>query len=66
MKLNDTTRCFPHTMEEAFGTNHYDLERQKRWEWMEGHQSDEAAQAEFWVYMTLAFAAGFLVCHLFA
>jgi len=64
MKLNDTTRCFPHTMEEAFGENHYDLERRQRWEWMEGHQSDASAQAEFWVYMTLAFAAGFLVSHL--
>lgn len=64
MKLNDTTRCYPHTMEEAFGDNYYDLERQQRWEWMEGHRSDESAQAEYWVHIALAFAAGFLVSHL--
>jgi hypothetical protein len=28
-----------------------------------GNAADEA---QFWVYITLAFAAGFLVCHLFA
>ena len=66
MKLNDTTRRFPNTMEEAFGENHYDLERHQRWEWMEGHKSDASQQAEFWVYIALAFAAGFLVSHLFA
>jgi hypothetical protein len=64
MKLNDTTRRFPNTMDEAFGENYYDLERQQRWEWMEAHKSDTAAQAEFWVYIALAFAAGFLVSHL--
>lgn len=64
MKLNTTTRRFPNTMREAFGDNYYDLERQQRWEWMEGHQSDNAAQAEFWTYMALAFAAGFLVSYL--
>jgi hypothetical protein len=58
--LNDTTRRFPNTTEEAFGENHYDIERQQRWEWMEGHRSDTAAQAEFWVYIVCAFAAGFL------
>ena len=66
MKLNETTRRFPNTMRDAFGENYYDLERQQRWEWLEGHQSDTSQQAEFWVYITLAFAAGFLVCHLFA
>jgi hypothetical protein len=65
MKLNDTTRRFPNTMREAFGDNYYDLERQQRWEWMEGHKSDYAKQAEFWTYIALAFAAGFLVHHLF-
>ena len=64
MKLNETTRRFPNTMRDAFGENYYDLERQQRWEWMEGHKSDVEAQAEFWVYITIAFAAGFLVCHL--
>ena len=63
-QLNDTTRTFPRTEEEAFGSSYYDLQRQQRWEWMEGHKSDTAAQAEFWVYITLAFAAGFLVSHI--
>ena len=27
---------------------------------------DASDEAQFWVYITLAFAAGFLVCHLFA
>ena len=27
---------------------------------------DAADRAQFWVYITLAFAAGFLACHLFA
>jgi hypothetical protein len=66
MKINDTTRTFPRSEADAFGDNHYDLERQQRWEWMEGHQSNTSQQAEFWTYITLAFAAGFLVCHLFA
>jgi hypothetical protein len=51
-------------MRDAFGDNYYDLERQQRWEWMEGHQSDTSKQAEFWTYIALAFAAGFLVSHL--
>jgi len=64
MKLNDTTRRFLNTMQDAFGYNDYDLERQKRWEWMEGDRSDKAAQAEFWVYIACAFAAGFVVSQL--
>ena len=64
MKLNDTTRTFHRTTEEAFPNNFYDIERHHRWEWMEGSRSNAAAQAEFWVYITLAFAAGFLVSHL--
>lgn len=59
-QINDTTRRFPNTMREAFGDNYYDLERHQRWEWMEGHKSDAAAQAEFWVYIACAFACGFL------
>ena len=58
--VNDTTRRFPNTMEQAFGENVYDLERQQRWEWMEGHADNLANQAEFWTYIALAFAAGFL------
>ena len=59
--INNTTRTFPRTTAEAFPNNHYDLERQRRWEWMEGSRSDIIAQAEYWVHMTLAFAAGFIV-----
>jgi len=62
--LNDTTRRFPNTMRDAFGDNYYDLERQQRWEWMEAHRSESAIQAEFWVYIACAFAAGFLVSHI--
>ena len=58
--LNDTTRCFPRTEEDAFKDNYYDLQRQQRWEWMEGNRSDASAQAEFWVYIACAFAAGFV------
>lgn len=62
--INDTTRKFPRTMQEAFpNTVEADASRQ-RWEWMEGSKSDAQAQAEFWVYVTLAFACGFLVCYL--
>jgi hypothetical protein len=63
-QLNDTTRTFPRTQEDAFGDSYYDIQRQERWEWLEGHRSDAAEQAEFWVYITLAFAAGFLVSHI--
>lgn len=66
MKLNDTTRTYPRTMQEAYPNTIDAIEARQRWEWMEGHRSEVAEQAEFWVYMTLAFAAGFLVCHLFA
>jgi hypothetical protein len=66
MKLNDTTRCYPRTMQDAYPNTVEAIEARQRWEWMEGHRSDASAQAEFWVYMSLAFAAGFLVSHLFA
>ena len=64
MKLNDTTRTYPRSMEEAFQDTVHAQNQRQRWEWMEGHSSDNAAQAEFWVYITMAFAAGFLVSHL--
>ena len=60
MKINDTTRIYPRTMQEAFPNTVSAVEQRQRWEWMEGHQSDAAAQAEFWVYITCAFACGFL------
>jgi hypothetical protein len=64
MKINDTTRIYPRTMQDAFPNTVAANEQRQRWEWLEGHQSDIAAQAEFWVYITIAFAAGFLVSHL--
>lgn len=48
-------------MEEAYPENVTAIESRQRWEWLEAHRSDAAEQAEFWVYITLAFAAGFLV-----
>jgi hypothetical protein len=66
MKLNETTRTYARTMQDAFPNTVDAIASRQRWEWMEGHQSDEAAQAEYWVHIACAFAAGFLVCHLFA
>ena len=60
MKHNDTTRRYPRTMQEAWPNTYYDQLRHERWEWMEGHRSAASRQAEFWVYIVLAFAAGFL------
>jgi hypothetical protein len=64
MKLNDTTRCYPRTMQEAYPNTVEAVEARQRWEWMEGHRSDIAQQAEYWVHITLAFAAGFMVAYL--
>ena len=64
MKLNDTTRTYPRTMQEAYPNTYDAIEARQRWEWLEGHQSDASAQAEFWVYMACAFAAGFMVSQL--
>jgi hypothetical protein len=64
MKLNDTTRCYPRTMQDAYPNTVEAIEARQRWEWMEGHRSDASAQAEYWVHIALAFAAGFLVSHL--
>jgi hypothetical protein len=61
---NPTTRKYPRTMQEAFPNTVDAAEQRQRWEWMEGSRSDAEAQAEFWVYIVLAFAAGFLVCYL--
>lgn len=59
--INTTTRKYPRTMQEAFPNTVDAVEQRQRWEWLEGSKSDRAAQAEFWVYIALAFAAGFLV-----
>lgn len=64
MKLNNTTRTYPRTMQDAFPNTVEAIEQRQRWEWMEGSSSDASQQAEYWVHITLAFAAGFLVSHL--
>jgi len=51
-------------MQEAYPNTYDAIEARQRWEWLEGHQSDAAAQAEFWVYIACAFAAGFVVSQL--
>jgi len=58
--MNDTTRKYPRTMQEAFPNTVDAVQARHRWEWMEGHRSDTAQQAEFWVYIACAFAAGFV------
>ncbi len=64
MKLNNTTRTYPRTMQDAFPNTVEAIEQRQRWEWMEGSSSEASQQAEYWVHITLAFAAGFLVSHL--
>jgi len=64
MKLNETTRTYPRTMQEAYPNTIDAIESRQRWEWMEGHRSDFEQEAEYFVHITLAFAAGFLVCYL--
>ena len=54
--LNDTTRCFPHSMEEAFKDNYYDIERRRQWEWAESHTPDY----EKYLNILYAFAGGFI------
>jgi hypothetical protein len=51
-----TTRKYPRTMQEAFPNTV---------EVVEGPYSKHR-NADFWVYITLAFAAGFLVSHLWS
>lgn len=59
-QLNETTRTYPRTMQEAYPNTYDAIQARQRWEWMEGHRTDAAEQAEFWVYIACAFAAGFL------
>ena len=56
MKLNDTTRTFPRTMQEAFPDSSTKIEIE---------DTDLLAESELCVYITLAFALGFLTCYLF-
>lgn len=60
MKLNETTRKYPRTMQEAYPNTVEAIQSRQRWEWMEGHVDSFANQAEFWVYIACAFAAGFV------
>jgi hypothetical protein len=60
MKLNDTTRTFPRTLEEAFPDNVQDQQRLQLGEWMEQHTPNH----EKWLNIVYAFAAGFIVAML--
>ena len=59
-QLNETTRIYPRTMQDAFPNTVSAIEQRQRWEWLEGHVDSFANQAEFWVYIACAFAAGFV------
>lgn len=54
------TRKYPRTMQDAFPNTVESQERRKTWEWFEGHQKTQSGEAEFWVYIVCAFAAGFV------
>jgi hypothetical protein len=60
MKLNDTTRTFPRTLEEAFPDNVQDQQRLQLGEWMETHTPNH----DKWLNIVYAFAAGFIVAML--
>jgi hypothetical protein len=57
MKLNDTTRTYPRSMSEAFPDSSTKIEIDE--------DNDLLAESELCVYITLAFALGFLTCYLF-
>jgi len=57
MKLNDTTRTFPRTLDEAFPDNVQDQQRLQQGEWMEPHQADY----DKYLNIIYSFAAGFVV-----
>jgi len=56
-QLNDTTRTFPRTLDEAFPNNVQDIQRLQQGDWMETHISDY----EKYLNIVYAFAAGFVV-----
>jgi len=58
MKLNDTTRKYPRTMQEAFPDT-ADLTV------LDDDDLKAVDRAEFCVYLAVAFASGFLACYLF-
>lgn len=59
--VNDTTRTFPRTLEEAFPDNFYDVQRYENWEWSEKH---DPTIAEKWLNVIYSFCAGFIVAML--
>jgi len=60
MKLNETTRTFPRTLEEAFPSNVQDIQRLQQGDWMESHTPDY----EKYLNIAYAFSAGFVVAML--
>jgi hypothetical protein len=59
-QLNDTTRTFPRTLDEAFPSNVEDIQRLQQGDWMEQHQADY----DKYLNIVYSFAAGFVVAML--
>ena len=57
MKVNDTTRTYPRTLEEAFPNNVEDQQRLQQGQWMESHSTD----FDKYLNIIYSFAAGFVV-----
>jgi hypothetical protein len=57
MKLNDTTRTFPRSLDEAFPSNVEDIQRLQQGDWMERH----TPEYEKYLNIVYSFAAGFVV-----
>ncbi len=55
--MNETTRMFPRTLEEAFPDNVEDIRRLEASQWIEYHERTY----EKWVNIAYAFVAGFVV-----
>jgi hypothetical protein len=58
--MNETTRTYPRTLDEAFPENTTAIEKRNKWMWFEEQQAF-SPDAEFWTYIALAFGAGFLL-----
>ena len=54
--MNETTRKYPRTLEEAFPSNVQDIQRLQQGEWMEGH----IPTYEKYLNIAYAFGAGFI------
>lgn len=55
--MNDTTRMFPRTLEEAFPDNVEDIRRLEESQWIEHYERSY----EKWANIAYAFVAGFIV-----